>query len=502
MANTLTVEQSYAVLNAVVEQATGAKQIMPTNTNEFVTVAQIGLKCGYDQLVNAISQVLTRTLFAIRPYSRKFAGLMADSAKYGNHVRKINLVDGEAEKDESLASELIDGASVDQYKIKKPRVVQTNFYGAQAYQVKRTFFKNQLDVAFSSAEEFGRFIAMEMTQISNEIEKYHEEMARGTVANFIAGKKMCDSDNVIYLLDAYEDETGLSGLTPDVIKQPENFAPFVKWLFGYLKTKSDLLTEYSVKFHKNFVDADSNPVRISRHTPLANQKLYVYSKELNNMDSSVLSSTFHDEYLKIMDHERVNFWQAIDTPMGIDVKPSYNAADGSIVENPANVVMSNVFAVLFDEEAMGYTVVNEWSQATPMNAAGGYYNIFYHFTDRYWNDFTENGVVLILDHSDAALKSLAVTSEAGSTAGKTAVTVSPAKGASNSYVYKVGDAPEVMSYGKDLSAWTDWDGSAEITAATGKILNMAEVDSNDKAVGFGFAVVESLPALEEKKAKK
>ena len=27
----------------------------------------------------------------------------------------------------------------------------------------------------------------------------------------------------------------------------------------------------------------------------------------------------------------------------------------------------------------------------------GYSNIFWHFTDRYWNDFTENGIVLLLD---------------------------------------------------------------------------------------------------------
>ena len=47
----------------------------------------------------------------------------------------------------------------------------------------------------------------------------------------------------------------------------------------------------------------------------------------------------------------------------------------------------------------GYTVVNEWMNATPLNSAGGYINFWYHFTDRYWNDLTENGVVMILDHA-------------------------------------------------------------------------------------------------------
>lgn len=502
MANDLSFNQISAILNAVVEQATGTKQITPTNTAEFVTVAQTGLKCGYDNLMGSISQVLSKTIFSIRPYSRKFKGLQADALRYGNHVRKIQLVDGEFEDDERLP--LTDGASVDMYKIRKPKVVQTNFYGQEAYQKKITIFKDQLDVAFSSAEEFGRFISMIMTQASNEIEKAHEELARATVANYVAGKKMCDADNVIYLLDAYEDETGLTGLTPDIIKQPENFAPFAKWLFAFLKTKSDLLTERTTLFHKNFVDAEGNPVRISRHTPIANQKLYLYSKELNNIDASVLSSTFHDEYLKIMDHEKINFWQSIETPMGIDVKPSYNDADGSIVESPAEVVMSNVFGVLFDEEAMGYTVVNEWSGTTPMNVSGGYWNIVYHFTDRFWNDFTENGIVLILDHSDTTLKALTVVTSEGTQAGDVAVEVSPAIGASNSYVYKVADAPEHIDYGKDLSGWTAWDGDDEITAADGKALMIAEINASSKAVGYGYAIVgaESLAKKVAKKARK
>ena len=59
--------------------------------------------------------------------------------------------------------------------------------------------------------------------------------------------------------------------------------------------------------------------------------------------------------------------------------------------------MSKVFGVIFDEDAAGYTVVNQWSASAPFNARGGYTNIFWHSTDRYWNDFTENAVVLLLD---------------------------------------------------------------------------------------------------------
>ncbi len=54
--------------------------------------------------------------------------------------------------------------------------------------------------------------------------------------------------------------------------------------------------------------------------------------------------------------------------------------------------------VLMDQEAAGYTVVNQWSAPAPFNARGGYTNMFWHFTDRYWNDFTENAVIFMLEN--------------------------------------------------------------------------------------------------------
>ena len=394
--NTMTFTQAATVLTEIVSQASGRKQIAPTNPAEFVAVAKVGLETGYDPLATAISQVLSRTIFSVRPYNRKFAGLEADSIRYGNHVRKLNYIDQDPEEDDRI--KLVDGQSIDQYAVKKPQVLQTNFYGESVYQAHITIYRDQLDVAFSGPEEFIRFISGLMEHMQNQIEKWHEETARATVANFIAGKAASDSANVIYLLDLYEAETGLTNLTAQSIKQPSNFVPFTKWLFGYLKTVSDMMTERSVKFHKNFTIGGAAKL-IHRHTPLDRQKIYLYAKELNNMDASVVSGTFHDDYLKIADYERVNFWQNINTPMEINATPGYNDADGSVHANPSAVTLENVLGVIFDEEAAGYTVINQWQANSPFNARGGYTNMFWHFTDRYWNDFTENGVVLILDHS-------------------------------------------------------------------------------------------------------
>ena len=82
---------------------------------------------------------------------------------------------------------------------------------------------------------------------------------------------------------------------------------------------------------------------------------------------------------------------------------------------------------------------------------------------------------------------LVLTSAAGTATGATKVTVSTTKGKGNSYKYKVDAAVPVA--GADCSAWTDWNGTADITAATGKTLVIVEVDGNGLAVKAGSVTV-------------
>lgn len=387
--NTLTIEQTSAVLNDVLSQVTGSKTIGTVTPENFVSVATTVLKHDYDVTLKAISQVLSRTIFSVRPYTRKFKGLEADSIRFGNHVRKLNLSDLPFENDQRYTLE--DNISVDMYKVRKPKVLQVNMYGQETFQTHYTVFRDQLDVAFSSMDEFGRFLAMVAQNLSDTIEQAHESLARATVANFINGKVKGDTTNVIKLVTVYNEQTGAT-LTPDTVKQPQNFVPFVKWMYGYLSTISSLLTERTVKYHINVTDHE-----IARHTPTSMQSLYLYSPELNNIRTSVLSDVFNPDFLKLAYTEQVNFWQSIDTPMSINNKPEYLLPDGTTKVEEEAVVTSNVFGIMCDVEAMGYTVVNQWTATTPFNAAGGYSNIYFHFTDRYWNDFTENAVVFLLE---------------------------------------------------------------------------------------------------------
>ena len=127
--NFLDTVQISTVLNAIVAQAAGKAALATVNTKDFVAVAKVGLEAGYDKLVTAISQVLSRTIYSNRPYTRQLRLLETDTLQYGNHVRKIQFIDSDWGDNE--AYKLANGYSKDPWEVKKPQAVQTNFYGKQ-----------------------------------------------------------------------------------------------------------------------------------------------------------------------------------------------------------------------------------------------------------------------------------------------------------------------------------------------------------------------------------
>lgn len=388
-ANDLSFNQLSTVLNSIVAQATGKNPLAITNTSEFISVAQTALKTGYDPLLQSISQVLSRTIFSTRPYYRKFGGIQVDNQKWGNITRKLNISDKDWEND--VRFELVDGESVDMYKVNKPNILQTNFYGANVYEKSYTIFKDQLDCAFSGPDEFARFLSMVTGNCTDMIEQAHENLARATVANYIGGKVKGDADSCIHLLTEYNALTGLA-LTKENVYQPANYKPFIDWVYSRIATLTELMTERSQLFHTNITGKT-----INRHTPLQRQRVYLYAPARFNIESMSLANTYNYNFLKMAYNETVNYWQSIQSPSKINVKPSYLQADGTITTPEVALEQDDIFGVIFDEEALGYTVMNQWSATTPFNAKGGYSNVFFHFTDRFWNDFTENGLVLLID---------------------------------------------------------------------------------------------------------
>lgn len=403
MANDLSFNQVSAILNEIQSQATGRATIAPVDSASFITSAQTALKTGYDPLMNAISQVLSRTIFSIRPYRRKFGGIEVDQIRFGNRVRKLSVADSDLVNDDRYQYPAAyttgktpptgDGLAVDQQIQRKPKVLETNFYGANVYEDYYTIFKDQLDCAFTTPDEFSRFITMVTTNVTDKLEQVRENIARATIANHIGAiLKEGQNGRVIHLLSEYKTLTGLADLTAQSVYQPANFKPFMQWVFARISTISNLMTERSEMFQTVV-----NEKHVLRHTPLDRQKVYLYAPARFQTETMAIADTYHDNFLRFADNETVNFWQSIETPDSINVKPVYIGTDGALVTPAEAVEQAGIFGIIFDEDALGYTTMQQWSNPAPFNARGGYTTMWVHETQRSWSDLTEKAVVLLLD---------------------------------------------------------------------------------------------------------
>lgn len=392
MSNTMSVDQVSVVLRDVIQQATGSTELAALDTNQLLTLGRKALTVGRDPVLNAISMVISRTIFSNRPYNRKFRLMMRDEMQWGNYVRKLTVLEKENDLRNNQSYDLVEDGSIDQYKVNKPNTLQLNFMGQQTYEIVKTIFDVQLDTAFTSAEEFAQFVSMVLVYVNNKIEKIHEETARATIAGAIAGKISGSTSDVIHLVTEYKAYVGDDSLSKaDIFK--DRFGDFMKWVYGRVNTLSDLMTEYSIKFHTNLEDG-----LIMRHTPKELQMTYILSEPFRQVQTRVLGDMYRDEFMKLPNVELVNFWQNIDEPDKIHVKtPRYLGANGEPVEVSSDLEQADVFGIIADYEAMGYNPVLTRTKTSPYNAAGEYYNQFWKFNERHFVDYTENMVVLLLD---------------------------------------------------------------------------------------------------------
>ena len=401
--NTLNFEQVSTVLTSIVQQATNQTVLTPTDTGSFVSVAQIALRADRDSVMQAISNILARTIFSIRPYTAKMTGLAMDTFQWGGMMRKLSIADSDWDDDEAYDYPIFydagqtppdgEGLSIDRWKIKKPNVLQTNFYGQSIYADHMTITEDQLETAFTGPEQLGSFLSLLMTNLSNRLELSNESLRRGLVCNAIGALyEENQSDRVIHLLTEYNALIGASpALTVQDIYDPQNFPAFCKWVYSRVAEITDLFTANSTMFQTVITGKP-----ILRHTPYEYQRVYLYSPFQRQMEARVIADTFHDNYLKYADVETIPFWQSISTRDSVQVTPSYVDNTGTLVTSTAQSV-DNVFGLIFDRDAMGMTILDRRVLSTPLNESGLYRNIWVHGKQRIVFDNTEKVCLLLLD---------------------------------------------------------------------------------------------------------
>lgn len=386
-----------AILTEINKIATGQEPTTPiVDTSSFVSVAQYTFQTGTDNFTRAVSQVLGRTIFAVRPYDAPLKRLQVTGDDWSNHVRKINFCDSAPLTDKAWALE--NGQSVDMYEIHRPKVLQTNYYGQTNYSRVYTQADTQMEAAFKGPEELAQFWSSFVLNLSNQIEADRRNLANNLIANHLTGMTTTSPKSVVYLLDEYNTQQGTKLTVPDVYKE-SNFPGFAKYAYGRINDISRLMKERSINWHQNWTISGSK-YDIMRHTPYDRQHLYLYSGTQSQIDARVIPEVFHDNMLKYRDAEQVTFWQNIDERETISATPIVTNEAGVVSTQKKVVKLSNVFGCLLDWDTIGYTPKLSRVVPTPMNARGLYTNFWYHYGWSWYDDFTENAVLFLMTASD------------------------------------------------------------------------------------------------------
>ena len=403
MPNLMNIEQASTLLNAVVEQATGQQSLATiSNVSDFVSVAQVLLQMGVDPVMNAISQVWRRTVFAVREYDNPLSTLRMTESAWGNATRKLSPIaddmvddaafDYPATYDAGQTPPTGDGLSIDPWTIHKQKQLQTNFYGSSVYMQHFSVFRNQLMVSFESPEQWLQFNQMCITERRNDRESFEEGKARLLQANLIAA--LIDenaSDRVFHALTAYNQDTGLA-LTSQTVMQAGNFEAFIRWLYAKIRTIVGLMGARSEMYQTKI-----GTTTILRHSRPENLRVALYRPFMEMIRSMVLSNLFNADMMNLPTYEAIDYWQAIDTPDSIDLYAEYTDTAGAAKTSSSAVQQGDIIGIIHDRDAIGYAMLDAVSAVTPMNPKGLYWNEYYHARCATLMDNTEKAVVLLLD---------------------------------------------------------------------------------------------------------
>lgn len=421
----LSIEQAGKVLNAAFKQATGQEVISQLATGDYVSIATMAQRVGYESMTNALSQVLNRTYIRVRSYSAKFADLVKTEEQYGNMMRKITYIDRDLPEGD-MTRQIEDGKEYSPYKVRKPQAIQTAYYGFNHIDDYITIFKNQWDTALSSGSELQRFISGIMQEWYNKLEQYHEQYSRATLINLIGGTQAYNADTAVtaasitrpemvrHLLTEYNAEHGTTLTRDKLLSDKDAFTQFAEDLAYKMDIIVRQMGERTTLYHVSplksvTAEGVAVTVPIKRHTPRENLQCYMLAPFWDRVKRVVRPGLFANEYLEYIKFDEVAFWQNIETPEQINADVSYFKPIAATVagskttyavsndSGEAAVELPYVLGVMFDDEAAAICYKNMWSAATPMNPAHGFQTNYIHEDVQWRNDNTENCCVLLLD---------------------------------------------------------------------------------------------------------
>ena len=428
MARTFTPKDGYALMTSLARQATAQKNLTVTDLSSFISAGETVLATGKENVFNALSILIGRTLVASRAYRAKLSLMNAfDTGTYTNRLRKISFYSKDPVAsgyfNTDLFTNLADGftagqnpdgngdaqSTKSQWEQHQGMPVEMVFSGCTTWQHCITLYERQIDIAFRDPVELAQFVAGIMTEHGNDIESVREAFNRMVLITKIgqcylydkgAGWTKEQARNLTTLYNTFYGTNYTSAQLRTIYLDK-----FLAFMVATIKADIRFLTERSANHHLPMTKTVNGVTyNILRHTPVDRQRLYLYEPLFRKAETLVMPAIFNPQYLDIdKQYEGVDFWQSnVDEASRPKVAvrvPFYNKSTG-VQDSSGDIELDYVVGLLTDVDGMMTDFELETALSTPVEARKGYRNTWLTIARNGITDPTENAILYYMNDED------------------------------------------------------------------------------------------------------
>lgn len=418
MARTLTPRDAHALVNLIANELTGQNgSIQNVTTDNFISVGETIMSYPTENVYNAISMPLLRTLIAARSIDDEMLLINAlNSGVYSSRMRKISYLSRYAKPAGSfntqlytnLAAGFTNGQNKDsngdpqstksQWEQCPVVPIELNFGGSSVWDSGITWYKDQAKNAFTSESAFLQFWEGALLENANDIKRQKNAFRRAIILNYIAGMYdlQAAGTTVVNLTEAFNTKYRTNYTSEQL--RTTYLKEFLKFFVATFKLYSENLKKSSLNYHVNISKTvNGETYNLLRHTPYNRQRVMLYQPLFIEAEAQVLPEIFRPEYLNIKtQYESVLWWQNENDPAAIDVTPSVPNFTTGVQAAGDRVQLDYVVGMIFDEDAVMSDFQLDDANTTSLEARKRFRNTWYTMARNGLNDFTEKGVLFIM----------------------------------------------------------------------------------------------------------
>ena len=385
-------KQIATLLNEVAKEELGQEIVFAEDLSDIVDKGKTFINVvadnkAFDSVLHAIINKVGKTIIVDREYNVTSPDILRDAWEYGSILEKVRIALPEAKDNNTWNLEA--GKKYDDILVYDPPEVSATYFN------KRTTFdisvsypaEYTLRESFKGASAIGRFFAGIANRMITGLKFYTSAMAQRTLNNLAVLAK----DRRINLLKLYKDEVDNTITLSKALVSPE--------FFRFAALKISLYSDYMTRMSTQFNDGS-----YATFTSKDRQHFCVLSAFAKAVDTYSLSSTYHNEFVKLIKYETVPYWQGIGSEAtDEEITDKYSFAGLSKIDiipsdGADEVVLNGVVGILFDNDAAA--IVNENERVTSFyNAENETTKYYYKWDCGYQNDTAENCIVFTIEET-------------------------------------------------------------------------------------------------------